>query len=140
MNISTLSTITANIGTITAGTITGVTVTGGTIQTSSGSGQRIVEDVNGMRMYDSNNYKRMEFGWSGTTAKMLFYDAVGSWCGELYGFSTGTYGAVINANATSLSVDYTFANGRDAYFCASGTSYTARFMGKMRIPVGSNLY
>jgi len=86
-------------------------------------------------MYDSNGYKRVEWGFSGTTAKQVFYDGSGNFAGEVYGFNSGTYGAVINANATSMSIDYILANGRNAYFCASGTSYTAYFQGKMKIPV-----
>lgn len=100
-------------GTIGASTITAtVSLSGGIIQTGT-SGQRVTLN----------------------STSLTFHNSSGVLSGTLYGFNSGTYGATINADASSLSVDYVFANGRDAYFCAQGTAYTARFLGKMKIPV-----
>lgn len=53
ITVSTLSAISANIGSVTAGTITGVTITGGTLQTST-SGQRVVIINDAIKIYDEN--------------------------------------------------------------------------------------
>lgn len=55
LNVSTLSSISANIGSITAGSISGVTITGGTFQTSSGTTHRIVISGNAIEIFDDLN-------------------------------------------------------------------------------------
>lgn len=66
INVTQLSAISANLGTVTAGTITG-----GTIQTAT-SGARLVVDSTGLKSYDSGGIQRVEIlndgsGWLGSS-------------------------------------------------------------------------
>ena len=54
-----LSSITANLGSITAGSIDGVTITGGTVQTAA-SGARVVMTSTGLKTYDSGGTVQVE--------------------------------------------------------------------------------
>jgi hypothetical protein len=61
INVTDLSAISANLGTVTAGTMTSIiinggTITGSTFQTATGTGARIdITTVNGIRVYDASN-------------------------------------------------------------------------------------
>lgn len=87
MNVTELSAISANLGTITAGTIIGAL-----IETAI-SGQRLELDVNGLRSYDVNNFKRLsitpstlrEVGMAGFEA----FDSSGVYGGVLFGVTGG---------------------------------------------------
>lgn len=71
---------------------TGGTVTGATIQTSA-SGQRVVQDINGLRSYDANGYKRLSI--SPSTAREVgmagfeVFDPIGAYGGVIFGVTGG---------------------------------------------------
>ena len=77
INVSTLSAISADIGTITAGTITGITITGATIQTSASANTGVkMTAAGGLDVY-------------GQTAD--FRDTSGNLKGYVYGGASGFY-------------------------------------------------
>lgn len=136
--ISNINAGTINSGTITSINITGWTITGSTFQTAVPNNTRAeITTASWFRLYDWAT-RRLEIGWYSWSAMIAFFNSSGTWAGSL-NWITGTYWSIINSNSW-LSADTILANWTDAYFCVNGTSYTARFLWKMRIPVGTNLY
>jgi hypothetical protein len=139
-----LSAPSGTLGTITAGTISGVTITGGTIRTDSGNTRVELDGTNNMLAIYYNGDMRGVF--DGYSLTFLGPGEVGG--GAIYSGGTNQIdidvggGIYYEFNESAL---VPFASGCDlgdsSYpwnnLYAEGTSYLT---GKLKIPVGTNLY
>lgn len=159
-DVSTLSEIKSNIGTITAGNIEGVTITGGVVRTSSGSTRVEMNTSDNALTIHYNGDARVILG--GTDAYALTFLGVSEVAGGAI-YSTGTNQLAVDTGGGFYEFDDTSFNGDGQNLGASGakwsniyadgTSYlttissttitatgTSSLTGKLKIPVGTNLY
>lgn len=94
-------------GTLNANQINVGTLTGFTIQTAA-TGQRIVQDINGLRSYDSGGIKRLAIAQSGSRQAGMtgfeVFDPNGNYGGVIFGYTSGNARMwVMGENGLTLS-------------------------------------
>lgn len=144
---STLSQIRSNLGSINAGSITGVTITGGTVRTSSGSTRVEMAEsgdyANTLTIYYAGDARVILGGTDAFAITFLGVGEVGG--GQIY--SAGTNQLNVNTGGSDYEFNDSglYSYGQD--LGGSGNEWyniysngTGHFSGKLKIPVGTNLY
>lgn len=144
---STLSQIRSNLGSITAGSITGVTITGGTVRTSSSSTRVEMADggdfANTLTVYYGGDARVILGGTDAFAVTFLGVGEVGG--GQIY--SAGTNQLNISTGGSDYEFNdsgfYSYGNdlgGSGSEWYNLYANGTAHLSGKLKIPVGTNLY
>jgi hypothetical protein len=99
ISVDNLSSIKADLGSITAGSISGATITGGTLQTSS-SGSRVVISSSGLKVYNSSGTNIGAFDWGGAwlaSNQVFNFAGTGNELGQIY-YSTDVTGMTVKSS------------------------------------------